>query len=225
MIILSLLLSAVPAPALEGWSQILATRVSDKGLVDYAKIASDDRAKLDAFLAAVAAAPVPADKSEAIALYADAYNALVIKKVIENKRPRSVLDVKGFFDSGPEKIAGQMLTLDALEKKVVAPLASPGHHFILVCGAVGCPKLEKKSFSADPSGVHKRMDAAAKAYLSTPRGAVVAKDSVQLSKIFEWYAADFGGAAGVLKFVKQHVQIADGSKVSSLEYDWTLNQP
>lgn len=228
---LLLLTTPIPAPALEGWQQILATRVSERGLVDYRKIASEDRAKLDAFLDAVASAAPPKDRGEAIALYADAYNALVIRKVIDAKLPRSVLDVKGFFDKDTVKVAGQTVTLDALEKKIVGPLANPGHHFILVCAAVGCPRLTTRSFLVDAAKIDERMTAAARAYLATPRGAVAAEGRLSLSKIFEWYAADFGGSAGVLAFARAHlppealVKIGATPKVESLEYDWTLNQP
>jgi hypothetical protein len=219
----------VPAEALAAWTDVLKTHVSARGLVDYRAIAARDLAKLDQFLSAVASAPVPGDKDVALALYADAYNARVIRQVIDAGYPRSVLDVKGFFDAKSFKVAGQEVTLDRLEKKLAAPLGSPLHHFVFVCGAVGCPRIEPKPLLG--TSVRARATAAAKAYLATPRGASVRDGELELSKIFEWYAADFGGPAGVLTFARAHLppdaaaKLGATPKVKSLEYDWTLNQP
>ena len=48
--------------------------------------------------------------------------------------------------------------------------------------------------------------------------------TVYLSKIFEWYAEDFGGSANVLKYVDMHhPDRLKGYAVRYLEYDWTLN--
>ncbi|MDW7709260.1 MAG: hypothetical protein SCH98_02205 [Deferrisomatales bacterium] len=56
---------------------------------------------------------------------------------------------------------------------------------------------------------------------------------MRLSRIFEWYQADFGGRAGVLDFVRRH--LLDPGKRAFLEtegdrlavayaaYDWGLN--
>ena len=71
-----------------------------------------------------------------------------------------------------------------------------------VCGAIGCPILESRPFSG--SRMSWRMDVAAKRYLrDSSRGAVIGEGRVQLSKIFEWYADDFGGRAGTIAFARR----------------------
>jgi hypothetical protein len=196
------------------------------GRVDYTKI---DVAKLDNYLKAVAAAKVPADKNAAIALYVDAYNAIVLKAVLDNKRPRSVLDVKDFFDVKKYNVAGKTVSLNQLEKEVLNPFAKdPRTHMVLVCGAVGCPILEEKPFAG--SDVNARLDAATKRYLAGPTGAVAESGALKLSMIFNWYKADFGGDAGVLAFVKKHLpadaaqKAGDAPKITFIDYNWTLNQ-
>lgn len=222
----------VPEAALKQWEALLAAHVSSAGLVDYRAIEARDLAKLDAFLGAVATAKVPDERNHALAFYGDAYNALVIRAVITARRPRSVLDVPGFFDKKTYVVAGREVTLDVLEKKLAAPLGSPGHHFIFVCGAMGCPKLGRTPLMRSAATLPAVMDAAARTYLATPRGAIAAPGDVQLSKIFEWYAADFGGPAGVLEYARARLPARVSEtwsqqppKVRSLEYDWTLNQP
>jgi hypothetical protein len=153
----------------------------------------------------------------------------VLRGVLDNKRPRSVLDVKGFFDDKKYKVAGQTVSLNQLEKEVLNPFAKdPRTHMVLVCAAVGCPILEEKPYAG--SDIDARLDAATRRYLSGPTGAVAAANELKLSKIFDWYKADFGGDAGVVAFVKKHLpadaaaKAGDNPKVSYIEYNWTLNQ-
>ena len=220
----------VPAEALSGYAHILSTRVA-KGRVDYKAIeaSAKDRARLDAFVDAVAKAKVPADKSLAIGLYVDAYNALVLKSVIDNGRPRSVLDVKGFFDKHTHVVAGKKVTLDHLEKKLLNPYAKdPRTHMVLVCAAVGCPLIDEAPYLG--SDVDARFDRATRRYLASPTGAVVSQGRLKLSKIFDWYKEDFGGTQGVLQFVRKHLapeaaaKLGPNPTVSFVDYNWTLNQ-
>jgi hypothetical protein len=214
--------------AVRAWAEVLARRVGADGLVDYRGLARDDRATLDAYLARVAEAKPPAARAEALAFYADAYNALVIRSVIRAGFPRSVLDERGFFDETTHVVGGRTLTLDALEKEVIRPLGNPLHHFILVCGAVGCPALEPRTLVG--SDVEARAEAAARRYLSTAHGARRAAPAIQLSRIFEWYAADFGGPAGVRAWVRPRLpavlaaELRPDTPLLSLDYNWTLNQ-
>jgi hypothetical protein len=199
------------------------------GRVDYKAIESSKMKELDAAVAEIAKAKMPEDRNAKIGFLADAYNVLVIRSVITNQRPRSVLDVKGFFNEQKHTVAGQQLTLDDLEKKVLNPFAKdPRTHFILVCGAVGCPILEPTPFAG--ANVDERMDRATRRYLASPAGAQVAEGAIKLSMIFKWYEADFGGPAGVLAFVKKHLapeqakKLGDAPKVEFIDYNWTLNQ-
>lgn len=228
---LTLSLSApaqVDAGAQKAYAQLLSAHVKG-GRVDYQAIAKRDRDKLDRYLDAVAKASLPKEKHARMAFYIDAYNALVIRSVIDNGRPRSVLDVKGFFDTQKHTVAGEEVTLDALEKKKLNPLAKdPRTHFVLVCAAVGCPILERTPYFG--AKLDARLDRATRRYLTSPTGAQVSEGRLRLSKIFDWYAADFGGPAGVVKFVKAHLpaelakRAGPDPKVEYIDYNWTLNQ-
>ena len=219
---------AVPAEALAAYAEVLKTHVKD-GLVNYKALEKQSRASLDRFLTAVAEAKLPESKDDRVAFYVDAYNALVLGAVLREGRPRSVLDVKGFFADKQHRVAGQSVTLDQLEKKILNPLAKdPRTHMVLVCGAVGCPILESKPYQGSELG--SRMDAASKRYLASRHGAVAEDGKIALSRIFDWYKADFGGEAGALAFARRHLAESESKKigaapqVSYLEYNWTLNQ-
>ncbi|MEO1334281.1 MAG: DUF547 domain-containing protein [Myxococcota bacterium] len=210
------------------YADILKTHVKD-GRVDYRGLAANDLDKLDRYIEGVGTAVLPKNRNRRIGFLIDAYNALVLRSVIQHQRPRSVLDVKDFFKAKVHKVAGQTVSLDQLEKKVLNPYAKdPRTHFVLVCAAVGCPILESKPFLGD--NVNRRMGAATRRYLSGPTGARASGGSIAVSKIFDWYAKDFGGKAGVKSFVLKHLSAQDRKKVGNdptlgfLDYNWTLNQ-
>ncbi len=226
---------AMPARALaaksdpeQGYADLLKRYVKD-GRVDYKAIKKHGMPKLNAFLKFVGDTRWPNDRNARLGLGFDAYNALVIGSVIRYGRPRSVLDVKGFFKKSEHRVAGKMMSLDHLEKSVINPFAKdPRTHFVLVCAAVGCPKLESKPYGG--SQVTQRMERAAQRYLDSPWGAAVRPNQVKLSKIFDWYKKDFGGPKGVRDFVLRHLskrkaeQAGKDPKIEFLDYNWTLNQ-
>lgn len=223
-----------PAKAASGsptkaYAQVLAGTVS-KGRVDYGALRSGPlREQLDAYLKHVATSKAPEGRSERIAFYVNAYNALVLRSVVEHGMPRSVLDVEGFFKTETHTVSGREVTLDQLEKQILNPFAKdPRTHFVLVCGAVGCPILETRPYTGQDLSA--RMDRATRRYLSNPHGARVRPGKLELSKIFDWYASDFSGPGGVRTFVLDHLdearkrELGDTYEVSFLEYDWSLNR-
>ena len=210
------------------YADLLRTYVKN-GRVDYKGLAANDLPQLDRYVAYVGSETLPNRRNERIGFLIDAYNALVLRAVIKHNRPRSVLDVKDFFKARVHRVAGKTVSLDQLEKEILNPYAKdPRTHFVLVCAAVGCPILESKPFYGDD--VSRRMDRATRRYLAGSTGARVSNGGVALSKIFDWYAKDFGGADGVRAFVLKHLPASAtkqaGAKpaVSFLDYNWTLNQ-
>jgi hypothetical protein len=72
---------------------------------------------------------------------------------------------------------------------------------------------------------------AARAYVNHPRGVSVdAQGRVSASRIYQWFAADFGGdAAGVLAHARRYAspelraRLTDAATISRYAYDWALN--
>lgn len=218
----------VDPTARKAYAAILAEHVKN-GLVDYAAIAKTDRAKLDGYLESVAHAALPRNREARMAFYIDAYNALVIRSVIDHRRPRSVLDVKGFFKKKAHRVAKTTMSLDDLEKKHLNPFAQdPRTHFVLVCAAVGCPVLEPTPYA--DSRLEARLEAATRRYLHSPAGARITAGTVALSRIFDWYEADFGGKDRVWPFVQNYLTpqeragVGASPRVTFIDYNWTLNQ-
>jgi len=86
------------------------------------------------------------DADEKLAFYINAYNLLVINQIIKKYPVDSPMKLPGFFDQNKHRIAGESLTLNDLENKKIRTYHDPRIHFVLVCAALGCPKLGGFSF-------------------------------------------------------------------------------
>ncbi len=171
--------------------------------------------------------------NEALAFWINAYNALVIKNVNDHPGMKKPTNVSGFFDRTKFKIAGESLTLNDIENKVIRPkFNEPLIHFGLVCAARSCPPLIPQLYTS--SNVRSLLAKNASDYLGNEaqNSFDPATGTLKVSKIFEWYIADFGGNnEGIIAFVKKHapdsmsgeIAKAESVNVTFKEYDWTLN--
>jgi hypothetical protein len=211
----------------------LLGRYLKDGRVDYASLKKDGAADLAAILeTAATAGPAGWSREQHLAFYLNAYNACVLHEVVRRYPIARVIDDGAFFKNPVCRVAGETLSLDRLEKEVILPrFKEPRVHFALVCAARGCPPLQATPWLA--KGIDERLEQATRAYLTSPFGLAVdaAGKRVRASRLFEWYAADFGGAGfGVRAFLAERrpadaalIQDA-GTRLEFLEYDWALNK-
>lgn len=194
----------------EDWSRVLITFVDDEGRVDYRALAADP-AELKAFLSRIAGEGPKTTperfpgRSDRLAYYINAYNALVFEGVLK-RGPERVSVWKGGLVSGYSFFVGMKVRLDGsetnlktLEDDVIRKgFADPRIHAALNCASVGCPRLPREAFL--PARLDEQLDAAMKAFLDEERNVAVdaAGRAVTLSKIFDWYEKDF------LDFEKAH---------------------
>ncbi len=202
------------------------------GRVNYGGFDSD--AEFSRFVESLAEAdPSSMSQDEALAFWVNAYNALVIRNVNDHPGTKNPLDVKGFFDGITFSVAGRSLTLNDIENKVIRPTYNePLIHFGLVCAAVSCPPLISTAYTG--ANVRSTLRSNAEKYLgdSKQNRFDAASGTLWVSKIFEWYIADFGGSTeGIVTFVRKHapadmaakIEAAKNVTVKYNEYDWTLN--
>jgi hypothetical protein len=232
---------AMPAaePAVEAWGRVLAKHEREGG-VDYAAL-KRDRRDLDVYLRALARArPGGMAKTEALAFWTNAYNAVVIHHVLARYPGlESVKDEAGFFDELTFPVAGEELTLDEIEGRGRA-LGDPRIHFAVVCASTSCPDLRGEPYRA--AALDAQLREQTHAFLSDESKGLrydAAGGTLWLSSIFKWYAGDFTGGStvvaffargGVLDWVREHAPPAIGRRlkgkepaVEYLAYDWGLN--
>jgi hypothetical protein len=199
-----------------------------RGRVDYAAIKARAKKDLDRYVHALSQAKLDGlSRGEKLALYLNAYNANVIKAVVERYPLASVAKVKGFFDRKKIRVAGSTLTLNALEHQVIRKrFAEPRIHFALVCAARSCPPLPSRAFSA--KRLEQDLERLTRSFLNSREGARITRGRVTVSKLFEWYGEDFTRAAGsvgafVAKYRDQGAERFRRGPVGFHPYDWALN--
>jgi hypothetical protein len=209
------------------WDALLSRHVTSEGKVNYDGFKSDI-AKLDAYLNLIGnnEAKPGWTQAEKKAFWLNTYNAWTIKLVLERYPVNSIKDVSAKpWDKRFIKVGANTLTLNDIENKIIRRQFKDARiHFAVNCAAISCPKLSNKAFTA--INVEKELDRLTKEFLKTDNVNLIEK-SAQLSKIFEWYAADFiEESESVLKFVEQHsgMTFHPKVKVSYLEYNWKLNK-
>ena len=220
---LTLSLHADTAAFFQSTDQLLQRYVSN-GAVDYAGLKSGGA--LTPLVEEIATVDLnKLSGNERKAYLINAYNLLVIHQVLKNQPLKSVLDVNGFFDTKKQTIGGRRLTLNQLEKDLLLKETGDARlHFVLVCGAVGCPPIT--DFAYTPDQLDAQLDRQTRKALNDRTFLRDNGSSVELSQIFEWYAADFGGSkTKVLTWINQYRNqpLSTTAKVSYYNYDWSLN--
>jgi len=162
------------------------------------------------------------------AFYINAYNLLVIYQVTKYYPLKSPLDKSGFFDKFNHKVAGETVTLNRIEKKyLILKYRDPRIHFAVACAAVSCPPLS--SFAFVPHKIEQQLNERTRKAMEHEFVVKInkAEKKLQVSKIFDWYAVDFGKSqTSVIDFINKNStkKIPTDYSVSYQEYDWSLNK-
>lgn len=212
-LVFTLAIPVAAQPAVEDpLNRVLGAVVGADGLVDYALLERSYADELVIALDAIATtspASLGTDFQKA-AFLLNAYNAHVLKRVLDTPRARNLerQNLFGAFFETPVQVAGQRMTLNQLEHGVLrrqsrvdgAPVPAsaralrpsrldPRIHAGLNCAAVSCPPLVREAFSATRLGG--QLERAWRAFLRSPRAARVEGRRVVLSSLFDWFAEDF----------------------------------
>jgi len=196
------------------------------GKVDYATIKRNPQQLKRALTALKKISLEKLNVIEREALHINAYNLFVIQGVVDAYPIKSVKDIPNFFDAKKYNLGNKKVSLNQLEKEILfSETWDERLHFVLVCGAVGCPPLKKKAFTADNTELMLRN--MTKIAINDPQ--IVSIDMHEkkalVSKIFDWYNADFTRTETLKEYINQYrdQKIPDGFTIEFLEYDWSLN--
>lgn len=153
------------------------------------------------------------------------YNLCVIKGIIDKYPVNSPKEITGFFNELQFNIAGNLITLDNIENKMLRDEKFDNRlHFALICGANGCPKILNQAFM--PATLEKQLDdQTIRAFNDTNFIRLKTKDNVAvLPQIFNWFETDFEGKEieFINKFRKE--KFAKDTEFLFYNYDWTLNK-
>ncbi len=156
----------------------------------------------------------------------NSYNLLVIHQVVKNWPTNSVMEIPGFFESNKFEIAGKKMTLNDLENDEIRKVYNdPRVHFVLVCGAKGCPPIINRAYL--PSTLDKQLTEQTKKAMNDPIFIQEQADgTVKISEIFNWYREDFVANGTVMEYINSYRSTPRNAeqKPKYYSYDWTLNK-
>jgi hypothetical protein len=236
---------AAPAAnsAVANYSALLERRISRGAdalnLFDYAGAhAAGELAVVTAYTDHLASQnPDAMSEPDQIAYWANLYNALTVKLILENYPVKSIRKIKdGLFSIGPWKrdavtVNGEVLTLDDIEHGIMRKrYPNPALvHYMVNCASIGCPNLQPKLWSGATLDADR--DAAAREFINSSRGVAIEGDELRVSSIYDWFKEDFGGSKSeTLKHFRKYAgpellsALNAGAKIDDYGYDWDLNE-
>ena len=208
------------------FNELLQKHVSGNGVVNYDSFKKEEY-KLGEYLKMLTSTEPKENwsRNKKLAYYINIYNASTVSLILKNYPVKSIKDINNALDIPFIKIGKRTISLNYLENKIILPgFKEPKIHFAVNCGAASCPKLSNNAFS------EKNIDTLLQENLerflkSSGIGIKQNGDKVELSKIFEWYADDFGGKDNLLKWITTNssLNLSKYSFKSFITYDWSLN--
>lgn len=231
---------------------------TDEGIVDYDSIRDSDEYRAYRHLTA-ALRGFPLDqlsgREERLAFWINIYNTIIVDGIISLGIRSSVKEMMGFFSRVKYIIGGYEFSPDDIEHGILrsnrrrpwwpfpqfGPFdrrrefsmgdIDPRIHFVLVCGSRSCAPIKFYT----PEGIDAQLERATINFVNSSEVVVIPEENrLVISKIFKWYASDFGGPEGVLNFIERYLVDDDKRgfirkrhgkvQVEYLYYDWNLNK-
>ncbi|HAS6066816.1 TPA: DUF547 domain-containing protein [Vibrio vulnificus] len=217
----------------QAWQTLLdryLIRQGENTLFRYAQVSTQDHQALKQYLATLAKQnPLTLNRAEQYAYWVNLYNAITVDLILDNYPLKSITKLGGLFSFGPWNeevitINSKPLTLNDIEHRILRPIWNdPRTHYAVNCASLGCPNLQPQAFTADNTPA--LLDAAAKEFINSAKGVSRQDNKAQLSSIYDWFADDFGGKAGLFSHIGRYApQYQDFSGQIEYDYDWNLNQ-
>lgn len=173
------------------------------------------------------------------------YNTL-IKTALRDTKMRSLYPNWEFFKTPILNIADLNLSFDDIEHKILRKskfILSLGYitnpfpkkwetqlrvnqldyriHFALNCGAKSCPLIQ----SYDEDELNTQLEKSTKSFLFNDSYFDGNRNTLEISKIFYWFYADFGGKPGILNLHKKYGIIPHDKndiKIVYKQYNWDI---
>jgi hypothetical protein len=223
--------TAATSPNFRLFDDLLLRNVQ-RGFVDYDGLKADPR--FPEFVDQLGQAdPQMLDTNrEQLAFYINAYNALVIKNVLDGLTPQSKRSRKQFFQKNKFLVLGEEMSLSTLEKERIIPIGDPRIHFAIACASLSCPRLSSNAYLS--GDIDSQLHDAATRFINDPtRNRFDLERRIAfISSIFDTYGEAFSAAGGsVQQYMARFVndaRVQDALRLNEFELnyeaqDWSLN--
>ena len=216
---------------------VLERYVSKDGLVNYEELKEDKEFnRYIEYLSTADTDKLPSDKHR-LAFWINAYNAFVLKGVLDEYPIKSVLDVgwlpHSFFKRKEFLTKQGKITLQEIENvKIREAFREPRIHFAINCASMSCPKLLTESYKAGK--LEEQFETQATSFINDKSKNYLDKENriLYLSSIFKWYKDDFiqngeKTEAYIVRYLNpDDAEFIRNNKITIkyLDYNWGLNE-
>ena len=221
------------------WGGILSGYLDsrpDGALFAYSKVVKSDRELLQKYLVYLTGLdPRLFNRKEQKAYWINLYNALTVELILDHYPVKSITKIGPWYKFGPwddeiTRVAGESLTLNDIEHRILRPIWQDKRiHYVVNCASKGCPDLAARPYTG--ATVDGMMEEAAERYIQQEKGVVFIDGKLTLSRIYEWYAIDFGSKESLLRHIKRYSRPGMMKRIDRYtgelmyQYSWSLNEP
>ncbi len=208
------------------WNTMLHRYVSSDGVVNYKQWKNDETAINDYIDKLSANIPQqPLSENETLAYWMNLYNASTVSLILKNYPLKSIRDIGDPWDIVFIKVGDKKYSLNDIEHKIIRKeFNEPRIHFALVCAAKSCPPLLNEAYEADKLDIQLQQQAVK--FINNPTKSKITGNSIEISKLFDWYKGDFTKNGSLIDFLNAFAKtkIQEEAKVGFMDYDWSLNE-
>ena len=207
------------------WDSLLQEYVSTTGKVDYQNWKKDLQGIASYIEILQENTPTEKwSKDAQLAYWINAYNAVTVQLILDNYPIKSIQELDSPWDTKLFYTSGIGYTLNEIEHGILRKMNEPRIHFAINCASKSCPKLQKSAFWS--SKLDEQLEKSTYEFLNDSSMNIINKQSIQLSKIFDWFGEDFGDKTQKIEFVSRYtkVDIDQQAKLTYIPYNWSLNQ-
>lgn len=207
------------------WNALLQKNVSKNGNVNYKTFLKDSN-KLDIYLNELSA-NVPTkswSKNAILAYWINAYNAFTVKLILENYPTKSIKKINDPWGKKFILLGNKKYSLEEIEHEILRKMDEPRIHFAINCASFSCPNLLNEAYSE--TTLEKQLVAASKSFINDKSKNSITANTIEISKIFDWFSGDFKKKGSVIDFINQYstIKISSKAKINYKDYNWNLNE-
>ncbi len=168
-----------------------------------------------------------ASRQERMAFYINAYNLFAIDLVRRHWPVASIREIGPWYRSvwklPAGRLDGEAVSLDHIEHDLLRPMGDPRIHFAIVCASLSCPDLPAQAYRG--ARLDAQLDQQVHAFLQNPaKGVYLESGVIRVSRIFDWFSADFSSHGGVADFIRAYRPLPEGLPIrADLPYYWEVN--
>ena len=222
--------STAHSPDHDQFTSFLKKHVSKNGFVNY-KTLTADSSSLNSYIQLLSKNTPGAGwtEKEKLAYWINVYNAYTLRIVSRHYPLTSITTIKktGAKDVWAIKfikIGGQLYSLNEIENEVIRKrFNEPRIHFAVNCASYSCPNLLNEAYTEVK--LESQLESQTRKFINDPSKNKIGADQISISKLFDWYKADFTKNGTVIDFINKYsiTKTKSGSAIRYMDYSWKLN--